>query len=107
MTTHKAQGATIPCVYVLLGGSLQDRHLSYVQLTRASESTRLYVDKHHAGTGQRQLVKDMERLRAKVLAIKMLATNESDEYPGSNETEEDGSDYDSAKRYNQKLWMRS
>lgn len=80
-TTHAMQGATIPSVYVLLGGSLQDRHLSYVQTTRASESTRLYVDKYHAGQGNRDLIRDMERLREKVLALHLLPPKAEDEPP--------------------------
>lgn len=81
MTTHTTQGATIPSVYVLLGGSLQDRHLSYVQATRASQSTRLYVDKYHAGQGNRDLIRDMERLREKILAVDLLCESETDDEP--------------------------
>lgn len=34
-TTHKAQGATVDKVFVLAGGSMGDRELSYVQTSRA------------------------------------------------------------------------
>lgn len=75
MTTHKAQGATVPSVYVLLGGAMQDRHLSYVQTTRACESTRLYVDKYHAGPDMRHLLNQMAKLRPKRLAHELLPKN--------------------------------
>ena len=68
VTTHKAQGATVPSVYVLLGGPMQDRNLSYVQTTRACESTRLYLDKSHAGPELKHLLKHMEKARPKKLA---------------------------------------
>jgi conjugative relaxase-like TrwC/TraI family protein len=75
MTTHKAQGATVPSVYVLLGGAMQDRHLSYVQTTRACESTRLYVDKYHAGPDMKHLLSQMAKLRPKQLAHELLPKN--------------------------------
>lgn len=72
MTVHKAQGISVMSVYVLLGGSMQDRHLSYVQTTRASESTRLYVDRQSAGYGLGHLFRDMARERPKLLAHELL-----------------------------------
>lgn len=44
-TTHKAQGQTTERAYVLLGGPMQSRSLSYVQLSRARLQTRLYADR--------------------------------------------------------------
>jgi conjugative relaxase-like TrwC/TraI family protein len=75
MTTHKAQGATVPSVYVLLGGPMQDRHLSYVQTTRASESTRLYVDVPHAGPQLKHLLNQMAKERPKRLASDLAPKN--------------------------------
>ncbi len=77
MTVHKAQGISVLSVYVLLGGSMQDRHLSYVQTTRASESTRLYVDRQSAGYGLGHLFRDMARERPKLLAHELLDTPSS------------------------------
>lgn len=42
-TTHKSQGASIPKVFVVLGGSLQNLPASYVQATRAVEDTSFYT----------------------------------------------------------------
>lgn len=52
---------------------MQDRHLSYVQLTRACESTRLYVDKFNAGPDLKLLLKQMARERGKLLAHDLLS----------------------------------
>lgn len=81
MTTHKAQGATVPSVYVLLGGPMQDRHLSYVQSTRACESTRLYVDKYSAGPQLKHLLNQMAKLRLKRLAHEVRSPIQSEKAP--------------------------
>ncbi len=81
MTTHKAQGATVPSVYVLLGGPMQDRHLSYVQSTRACESTRLYVDHYHAGPQLRHLLNQMVKEHPKRLAHDFLPGVDPSETP--------------------------
>lgn len=72
MTTHKAQGATVPHAYVLLGGSMQDRHLSYVQASRARENTRFYCDRFEAGKGLEQIAKQMAQSRQKDLAHDLM-----------------------------------
>jgi conjugative relaxase-like TrwC/TraI family protein len=64
VTTHRAQGATIEQSFVLLGGGMQDRHLSYVQASRAREEMSFYIDRKDAATIQRQ----MERDRTKDMA---------------------------------------
>jgi conjugative relaxase-like TrwC/TraI family protein len=96
MTTHKAQGATVPSVHVLLGGPMQDLHLSYVQSTRAQESTRLYVDRRNAGPKLRGLLHQMQKNRPKRLATEIKGINES----GSNGTSvvSTGSDMQKATR---------
>ncbi len=48
-TTHKAQGATIEHVHVLMGGPLTDNHMGYVQASRSRKSTHLFCDKDTAG----------------------------------------------------------
>ena len=45
MTTHKAQGVTLPEVFVLAGGPMQNQPVSYVQVSRAVRNTRLYTHK--------------------------------------------------------------
>jgi ATP-dependent exoDNAse (exonuclease V) alpha subunit len=69
VTTHRAQGITVDNAYVLAGGSMQDRELSYVQMSRARDNTRIYIDKLEAGENLKEMVLTMERSRAKELAL--------------------------------------
>lgn len=48
-TTHKLQGATLENAYVVLGGSMTDREMTYVQGSRARKTTSLYVLEADAG----------------------------------------------------------
>ena len=68
VTTHKGQGSTVERAYVLLGGGMQDKELSYVQVSRARAETRLYAAEAEAGAANKGLVKQMERSNAKTLA---------------------------------------
>lgn len=68
ITTHKAQGGTFERSFVLGGGWMQDRHLSYVQMSRAREETRLYVSEADAGEDLSVLVSEMQRNRTKEMA---------------------------------------
>ena len=43
LTTHKAQGMTAENTFILTGGSMTDREMSYVQASRARGTTRWYV----------------------------------------------------------------
>jgi Ti-type conjugative transfer relaxase TraA len=72
LTTHKAQGATVGNSYVLLGGPMQDLHLSYVQASRARETTRFYADRFEAGPQLDRLARQMAESRAKTLAVDVL-----------------------------------
>lgn len=76
VTTHKGQGTTVDNAYILAGGSMQDRELSYVQASRARESTRFYIDRHEAGKELSQLTKQMEKSREKVLAHEIIKAQE-------------------------------
>ncbi len=67
-TTHKGQGATALGVYVLAGGAMQDRELSYVQASRAREVTRIFTTQVEAGDAVAQLAVEMERSRRKTMA---------------------------------------
>lgn len=49
MTTHLGQGQTVKNAYVLLGGRMGDRELSYVQGSRHKEALRLYTSEVEAG----------------------------------------------------------
>jgi len=65
VTTHKGQGTTVERAYVLAGGSMQDREISYVQLSRARGETRVYT---HDPTTLVSLSRQMNESRAKDLA---------------------------------------
>jgi len=68
ITTHKGQGATVENAYILMGGAMQDREMSYVQLSRARGDTHIFVDKHEAGPELQGLIKQMETSHEKKLA---------------------------------------
>jgi len=67
-TTHKGQSQTVKRALVLMGGSMTDQQLAYVQLTRAKESTQIFVDKSHAGENLKDLVAAIEKSRVKTMA---------------------------------------
>jgi len=72
MTTHRSQGVTSSSSWVLLGGPNQDRELTYVQASRARETTRFFIDKLEAGDELQELHRQIERSRQKDLAHDLL-----------------------------------
>ena len=72
VTTHKSQGTTVENTFILAGGVMQDRELSYVQASRARGNTRFYTDKVEAGEDLVELERQMEQSRQKDLAIHHL-----------------------------------
>jgi len=48
VTTHASQGTTCNYTFVLAGGSMQSKELTYVQATRARESTKFYLKQTEA-----------------------------------------------------------
>ena len=72
VTTHKAQGVTAESVFVLAGGAMQDRELSYVQASRARGETRIYTDRREAGETLTLLARQMNQSRQKVMAHTVL-----------------------------------
>ncbi len=64
-STHKAQGATVQCSFVLAGGLMQDRELSYVQMSRHREQCRVYCSEAEVGEDLAELVSAMEKSRQK------------------------------------------
>jgi len=71
-TTHKAQGASIPFVHVLIGGPLTDLHMGYVQASRSQKGTHLFCDKDSAGPELNDLVRSLGRERQKTLAQEVI-----------------------------------
>lgn len=75
-TTHKGQGATTLRTYVLAGGSMQDREMSYVQASRAREQTTFYMTRVETGDELAKLAREMERSRQKEMAHTILREQE-------------------------------
>lgn len=68
MTTHKAQGETVDRAFILAGGSMQDRELTYVQVSRARYEVQIFASKQDAGPGLQRLERQVEKSRPKILA---------------------------------------
>lgn len=68
VTTHKAQGITINKAYVLTGGSMTDRELSYVQMSRSRAQTKIYTERAEVGDTIAELSKQMSKSRQKTIA---------------------------------------
>ncbi len=68
ITTHKAQGKTVERAYVLAGGMMQDRELSYVQMSRTRGVTKIYTEARDAGDTITELSREMHKSRQKELA---------------------------------------
>jgi len=72
VTTHKAQGTTTNNSFILAGGMMQDRELSYVQVSRAKGKTQIYTSEAEAGENLTELSKQMSKSRQKDLASDVL-----------------------------------
>jgi ATP-dependent exoDNAse (exonuclease V) alpha subunit len=77
VTTHKAQGATVERAYILAGGSMQDRELSYVQMSRSKGQTKIYTERAEVGDTIAELSKTMNRSRQKELAQDLVAEQQN------------------------------
>jgi ATP-dependent exoDNAse (exonuclease V) alpha subunit len=75
VTSHKGQGSTVDYAYVLAGGAMQDREISYVQASRARNETRLFSDRMEAGDDLTKLTRAMKRSRKKELAHALFEEN--------------------------------
>ena len=68
VSTHKGQGQTVENAFVLVGGVMTDRELTYVQSSRARGETRLFADRMTSGYEVEQLAAQMNISRAKSMA---------------------------------------
>ena len=68
ITTHRGQGLSVENSF-MLAGVMNDRELSYVQASRARGDTRIYTDILSGGESIEELAKQMNRSRAKDMAI--------------------------------------
>lgn len=69
VTTHKAQGATVHRTFVLAGGWMQDRELSYVQMSRHRQDCRVFVSEAEAGEDLSTLSRSMSQHRQKNMVL--------------------------------------
>jgi ATP-dependent exoDNAse (exonuclease V) alpha subunit len=74
-TTHSGQGSTSTRTYILAGGTMQDREMSYVQASRAREQTKFYMTRLESGDEIAHLAREMERSRQKDMASTVLRAN--------------------------------
>ena len=72
VTTHKAQGMTAKDSYILVGGSMQDREITYVQASRGKSETRFYMTNGDAGDRLSAISRQMSKSRRKELAHSVL-----------------------------------
>ncbi len=72
-TVHKAQGASLPHVHVLLGGPLTDQHMGYVQMSRSIESSYLFTDEASVGDPAfSDLIRSLGRSNQKTMALDVM-----------------------------------
>jgi ATP-dependent exoDNAse (exonuclease V) alpha subunit len=68
-TVHRAQGMTLEQdAYVLVGSSMQNREMTYVQISRARGETHLFCDEKTAGRDESELVRKVSRSEEKFSA---------------------------------------
>ena len=49
-TVHRSQGSTVENTFILFGGAMQSREMTYVQLSRARGECHLFADRQSAPT---------------------------------------------------------
>ncbi len=91
MTTYKAQGASIPKVYAIVGGQLQNLPASYVQATRAIEGTQFYTTRDllqpdFSDLTKSPLAKQMSRRPDLRLASELLQQSPADQPSSKSRT---------------------
>ena len=72
VSTHKGQGQTVESAFVLVGSSMTDREMTYVQASRARGATRFYTDEISQGESLDFLASKMNHSRAKEMAMENL-----------------------------------
>lgn len=68
VTTHKGQGKTVKRAFAMVGGEMDHREFSYVQMSRAREETRIYTEKAEVGSTIAERAEEMSKSRQKALA---------------------------------------
>ena len=81
VTVHKAQGMTVENAYVMAGGRMQDREMSYVAMSRAKEKTRVYAQGEDAEQAVKGLGEQMGRSNEKRLASELVQRHQPEVKP--------------------------
>lgn len=76
VTTHKGQGTTVDRAYILVGGQMQDREISYVQGSRAREGIQVYCTKMESEKDLARIEKAMSTSRQKSLSLAVTNPND-------------------------------
>jgi len=71
LTTHKGQGCTVEKAYILAGGAMQDRELSYVQTSRTRGETWIFADKVETGENIAHIARRMSVSHRKEMALEL------------------------------------
>jgi ATP-dependent exoDNAse (exonuclease V) alpha subunit len=71
-TTHKAQGMTVKNAYILTDEAIQDREITYVQMSRAKVKTQIYTTSQEAGEDLLEMEKRMNKSRQKQMALEIV-----------------------------------
>jgi conjugative relaxase-like TrwC/TraI family protein len=79
VTTHKAQGVTAKNAFLLTSEEMQDKHITYVQASRASQVTRFFTTEAECGEGLAELARRMERENQKKLAVELMKARQDEE----------------------------
>lgn len=70
VTTHKSQGTTVDRAFVLFSDTMQSREATYVQVSRARHSAKLFLSEDQAGDPElSDAIRAMERSQAKGMAL--------------------------------------
>ncbi len=72
VTTHKAQGMTAKNTFVLVGGAMQDRELTYVQASRGKSVTQFFMSAGDAGKKLSSISNQMSKSHKKELALSVI-----------------------------------
>lgn len=95
VTTHRAQGVTTDNAFLLTNEMMQDRELSYVQVSRARNSTVMFTTAAEAGNDLADLARTMHRSRQKDLASDLLPSFSSQaaaaDFGGTQSTSQEAS----------------
>lgn len=75
-TTHSAQGASVKHAYLLPGGNMQDRELSYVQASRAKWSSSFFLTEAESGQAIAEFSRQIKRSRQKEMAVAVERANQ-------------------------------